>query len=335
MLSLKQVLSSIAIFALSGCESVDQASENETQENASAEIAILGETPNGTPTKYPMVFANGIISSGASMDRVINALRKDGHRVYMTRVAAENSQEYRTTQLAEQVDSILQETKAEKLNLIAYSMGALDARALTSSFGYGPYIASVTTVSGVNRGTPLADSSLLILRSFPELARQIMNGYVAIFGSYFINPMFAKTNIYAAMHDLSTEGTREINDANPDFPGVVYQSYASLSTTFGWPLFEHMDVCEGNILGDNIVPDIVNPSLRALRAVLAPQLVFQSSDGVVPIASQKWGTFRGCIPTDHFGAFGSGRAPGPDKRTGFDLVRFYRNVAFDLARQGL
>jgi triacylglycerol lipase len=44
--------------------------------------------------------------------------------------------------------------------------------------------------------------------------------------------------------------------------------------------------------------------------------------------------FRGCIPADHLDEVGQPRRDVPDVRTGFDHLRFYRNVAYELASRG-
>ncbi len=57
------------------------------------------------------------------------------------------------------------------------------------------------------------------------------------------------------------------------------------------------------------------------------------NDGMATLESSKWDAakFQGCIPADHLDEVGEGME-GPDKWTGFDHVRFYRNVAFGLAK---
>jgi len=58
------------------------------------------------------------------------------------------------------------------------------------------------------------------------------------------------------------------------------------------------------------------------------------NDGMATVESAKWGNFRGCIPADHLDEVGQVGHHGKLRWTGFDHLRFYRNVAFDLAAQG-
>jgi triacylglycerol lipase len=55
---------------------------------------------------------------------------------------------------------------------------------------------------------------------------------------------------------------------------------------------------------------------------------------VSTVESSKWGEFRGCIPADHLDQVGQIDDVGASHQTGFDSLRFYRNLAFDLAARG-
>ena len=57
------------------------------------------------------------------------------------------------------------------------------------------------------------------------------------------------------------------------------------------------------------------------------------NDGMVRVESAKWGTFHGCIPADHLDEVGYEKE-GPDPRTGFDHLAFYRDVAAGLRARG-
>ena len=61
----------------------------------------------------------------------------------------------------------------------------------------------------------------------------------------------------------------------------------------------------------------------------AQQLV--PNDGLTPVTSAKWGNFRGCIPADHMEQLGQRNLPDTNVQTGFDVARFYGDVANDLA----
>ncbi len=58
------------------------------------------------------------------------------------------------------------------------------------------------------------------------------------------------------------------------------------------------------------------------------------NDGLAGVASTRWGTFRGCVPADHMEQLGQRSIPDVNVRTGFDVARFYANVAGDLRARG-
>ncbi len=71
-----------------------------------------------------------------------------------------------------------------------------------------------------------------------------------------------------------------------------------------------------------------------LVASVAPFVVKEVNDGMVSVASSKWGAFRECVPTDHADEIGAFARTPYSPWSGFDAVRFYRNLAFDLAARG-
>lgn len=49
------------------------------------------------------------------------------------------------------------------------------------------------------------------------------------------------------------------------------------------------------------------------------------------VTSARWGRFRGCIPADHLDEVGQVSNDRSDNRTGFDHLRFFRDLAYELA----
>ena len=76
-------------------------------------------------------------------------------RVFTVEVSGVNSYEVRGEQLLAKVEAILALTGSSKVHLIGHSQGALTTRYVAAVMP--EYIASVTSVGGVNRGTPIAD----------------------------------------------------------------------------------------------------------------------------------------------------------------------------------
>lgn len=76
------------------------------------------------------------------------------------------------------------------------------------------------------------------------------------------------------------------------------------------------------------------PLVASVACVAAPFVVKEVNDGMVSVASSKWGAFRECVPTDHADEIGAFARTPYSPWSGFDAVRFYRNLAFDLAARG-
>jgi hypothetical protein len=58
------------------------------------------------------------------------------------------------------------------------------------------------------------------------------------------------------------------------------------------------------------------------------------NDGIVTVASAKWGLFRGCVRADHAGLVGQPARRGANA-AGFDHLAFYKALARHLAERGL
>jgi triacylglycerol lipase len=60
----------------------------------------------------------------------------------------------------------------------------------------------------------------------------------------------------------------------------------------------------------------------------------EPNDGLTPVRSARWGNFRGCVPADHMEQLGARNLPDVNVRNGFDVARFYANVAQELSEMG-
>ena len=137
------------------------------------------------------------------------------------------------------------------------------------------------------------------------------------------------------MRSLSEKAAPAFNQANPNMPGVYYQSWAGIASPNG--KLTPAQLAELRKLGPVNGP---NPNAAApLEAKLIP-LHFGAmsrqngtlNDGTVDVKSAMWGDYQGTVPMDHtdFAA----QRPDAEKSTGFDAVEFYRKMAEDLAKRG-
>jgi hypothetical protein len=128
------------------------------------------------------------------------------------------------------------------------------------------------------------------------------------------------------------------NANTPDNPGTFYQSYAGISTVMGALDSQITSGCNNNLLNPNASARIEAFLLFGLPIVGGGLADNTPHDAIVPLSSAMYGTFQGCIPVDHLEFTGrkNGNSPqvGVDPVTGWDPVRFYRNLAFALADMG-
>lgn len=131
-------------------------------------------------TRYPIVLAHGVLGfgyAGAGMQSywrdIPETLRAHGAQVYVTQVSAFNSSDVRGEQLMAQVRQIMQESGAQKVNLIGHSHGSQSVRYVAGT--HPEWVASVTTVSGPTMGSETADWLYLQTQIRPWLADLLLD----------------------------------------------------------------------------------------------------------------------------------------------------------------
>src|SRR5258706_6823573 len=296
-------------------------------------VAPLGPNPAGTATRYPIVLAHGLLGSPSGFagfnPRIVEALRKDGHQVFLGAVPPIASAKDRATFLAKSVDIALEQTGAEKVNIIAHSMGGLDARSLINDLGYGDRVASITTIATPHQGTKVADVALSLTEAAPKDA---LNALAKAIGKTY-NELAEDTDVQAALYDLTEAAAANFNAEHPDDPRVYYQSWTGVSSAGCIPNPADIDACQGKLLWHEGRADCMNPILVPSAGILANGDL-TPNDGLSSVKSAQWGNFRGCLPADHADEIGVFAAGQLNRHTGFDFVRFHRNLAFDLAASG-
>jgi len=283
---------------------------------------------------------NASPTSGGFGPKVVSALCADGHSVFAPALPPFASVETRAEVLAEAIDAALAgapdacghvpETLPESVSLIAHSMGGLDSRFVISSLGYGDgRVASLTTISTPHRGSAMADMAL-------GLTANIDNEALVALGSFLSrtvqSPSTLEPDIRAAFTSLAEANIDAFNRDNTDDPRVRYESWAGLSNVAGLLNPQDAPACENKLglFSNPLSRHKMHITLKAIAFVVAHTTSLRPNDGLVQVASAKWGTFRGCVPADHIdevGAFSTSWSP-------FDHVRFVRNRAFELAAAG-
>jgi len=248
-------------------------------------------------------------------------LRNAGYAVFVPETDPVNSTPVRAAQLAAQIDQILTCTCAEKLNLIGHSQGAIDIRYLTTAMGYGNRIASLTSIAGPHRGSPVADAALGLIEGPTDA---ILNALTAAFTGIVYGRPDEYPDLNAALESCSTPARTAYNEAWPDDPDVPIYSYAGLSGL----LVRGDGVCDGGELPTPRRGDIPAPEFAITLAFISQ--VAGPNDGLVPVDSARWGHFRGCLRADHLDQIGQLLGVVDS----FDYRRFFRDHAAFLTEQG-
>ena len=303
------------------------------------------------PTKYPILLHHGFNASrtnGWAFYGVVDALARDGQEASTTEVEPFHGVPVRAATLAKQVDAAIDAhcrnspqkdvcKSQTKINLVAHSMGGLDARWLVSQLGYGDRIATITTISSPHGGTAIADTALGLLSS--DRVNDAVSALAGYFGKTFTaDDLAANTDLRAALESLSEANVAAFDAQTPDDPRVEYQSWAGVSRLVGGPRLaasqaDLRDVCEDLVFGSPARADFMNAQL-AIPGEVVGHFGDEFQDGMVTVVNAKHGTFRGCFPGDHLDEVGQPHREGAVPYTGFDHRVFYRNLATDLASRG-
>lgn len=279
-----------------------------------------------TQTRYPIVLVHGLFGfdSFLGLDYfygIPGALSRDGARVFVAQVSAANSTEVRGEQLLAQVRNIMAITGAPKVNLVGHSHGGPTIRYVA---GVAPqYVASVTSIGGVNKGSRVAD----ILRgTVPPgtLSETVVNNAAKAFVA-LINLGSGGTSLpqmpTEALNSLTTAGSARFNQRFPQavpagcgsgpelVNGVRYYSWTGTR-----PVTNVLDVSDGPL------------------GILS--LVFgEANDGLVSACSSRLGKHLGDYSQNHLDEVN--QVVGLRDWFSVDPVTLYRQHANRLKQLGL
>ncbi len=164
-------------------------------------------------------------------------IERVGADVHRPRVARTASVAVRARQLARRIE----ELSAKRVNIIAHSMGGLDARYAIARLGLSECVASLVTIGTPHRGTPLADLGSHVLGETLGLRRVL-----AAFGMEV-----------AALRDLTTSRMAAFNEKVSDARGVWYASVVAHAAGRSvhpllWPTHRYLSLRDGP--NDGLVP---------------------------------------------------------------------------------
>lgn len=264
-----------------------------------------GPAPAGPPRlpvssrvpRYPVVFCHGMLAMSLlrrQLPEHLNYftplrefLEERGVRALFPQVAPTGGVAERAAQLRAQILA----WTGEPVNLIAHSMGGLDARYLVGHLGMAGRVRSLTTIATPHHGSAVAD---WFCAHFHDAVPLLLT----------LKALGLNAD---GVHDCRRAVCKAFNARTPDAPGVRYFSY-----------------------GAAVPPARVSPLLRRSATLLAPRE--GPNDGLVSVASARWGEYLGTLAVDHFGQTPDGRftRAGED----FDALGFFCHLVEDLAWRG-
>jgi len=179
----------------------------------------------GIELRYPVILVHGIARNDRinsyPWGRIPVILREHGVEVYSGNTDSWGDIVSNAELLKGTVDSILENTNHERVNIIAHSKGGIDSRYLIWAYDYGDKVASLTTISTPHNGAEIADfffnSRVIHTRS----ARRGLQDIGRMFGD--VNP-----DIYSVNQNLTTENMGEFNANVIKDRRVYYQSFYSV-----------------------------------------------------------------------------------------------------------
>lgn len=199
-------------------------------ENARAENEICR-------TKYPVILVHGIFFRDWQFfnywGRIPAALIRNGATIYYGKQQSSSSVARSAEEIRRTILKVIEETGAEKVNIIAHSKGGLDSRYAISCLGMDKYVATLTTINTPHKGCDMVDYLLeKIPSSIAEFIAKRYNGIFSKLGDQ--NPDFM-----AGVHDLSAVRAAKYDEEMPDSPIVSYRSVMTVmrsASSAGFPL---------------------------------------------------------------------------------------------------
>ena len=263
-------------------------------------------------TKLPIVLAHGLLGfdelhiggkllPGIRYWRgITEALTANGIKVVTATVPASASIEERAEKLGQDIE---QKAGGESVNVVAHSMGGLDARYMISRLKPpNVNILSLTTIASPHRGSAFADYVFDQIGStrLPTIYRTL-------------DRLKLETG---AFDQLTRKYMLEtFNPSTPDRPDVKYFSYGAAMTPRAWSTFRQPH---------RIVYEVEGPN-----------------DGLVSVQSSQWGVYKGTlIDVSHLDLINwtnrmrwlAWQMIG--KKRNFNAIAFYLDIADMLAKEG-
>ena len=260
-------------------------------------------------TRYPVIMVHGIFFRDWQFlnywGRIPKALKQNGALVYYGRQQSSLAVADSAAELKSEILRVLQETGADKVNIVAHSKGGLDSRYAISKLGMAEHVASLTTINTPHRGCQFVD---VLLSRLPKwLIHYTARRYNALF--YTLGD--ERPNFLAGVTDLTVAACVRFNKEVPDAPNVYYQSVMSKMHNHRSAFFP------------------LNISYFLAKKYEG------HNDGLVSVASASWGNYLGLLSAGKKGISHGDMIDLTHKDIkGFDVSEFYVKLLADLKERG-
>ena len=264
--------------------------------------------------KYPILLVHGM---GFRDDKKINywgripkELEKIGCRIFYGYQDSNASIEMNGQTIANRINEIIEETGADKVNIIAHSRGGLDSRYAISTLNAGNKVASLTTMNTPHNGSKTVDKLMKFPQPFIKFVGFCADCWFRLIGDKY-------PDSYKVFQSFTTNAAEAFNLKNPDVEGVYYQSYAFVMKNPFSDIFMWLpNLVVGIIEGEN--------------------------DGLLTPAAVKWSNFKGV----YYGVGNRGishcdevdmrrkRFSGKSGAGISDIVDVYKNIVYELCERG-
>lgn len=245
-------------------------------------------------TRYPLFLMHGMAGTDTYVglvdyfDDVVPTLRGSGYEVAVGAVDPFQVTPGRAVQWAAHLDDFFADGRHRKVNLIGHSQGGMDARYVSAHLDPEERVASVLTIGTPHHGTAVAalGAGLIEHSAITEgMVEAAIGGVAEIYG------VDSSEEIVAQIQGLAPDAMAAFNDAVPDRDDVYYASWGGKSCQW-------LDI---PCLWTNDGETITAP-LAATHLVL--QILEGDNDGLVSVASARWGVDYGALSADHMDQVG-------------------------------
>ncbi|MBE6851200.1 MAG: triacylglycerol lipase [Ruminococcus sp.] len=182
-------------------------------ETARMELDAVHKENEACKTKYPILMVHGIFFRDWQFfnywGRIPAALQRYGAQVYYGKQQSSQCIAKSAQELKEQIEAVLAETGAEKVNIIAHSKGGLDTRYAIAELGIAPYVASLTMINTPHNGCAWVDHLL------EKLPNKLVDGVAKHYNHIFHVLGDESPDFLAGVNELTAKSCKVFNEKYP------------------------------------------------------------------------------------------------------------------------